>query len=274
MIRSSAILVYDALKTLALMAADKLPELEWLVYEVTDACNSRCKHCNIWRSKSTKDLLTPEEIKEVFSDNLFKNLKYMIITGGESFLRKDLEDIILSIHEVLPNTRMTLSTNGLLPERVIDVVKTAIKNNICIDVGISLDGIGEKHDFIRGVKGNFEKVDSLLQELLILKKEQGDRFTVTIAHTLSNLTADLLLETAKYAKNLNLDFLTQMCEEFSYYSNLGDIKQSNNNNYKQIQAVKQLPPSIHNEILLKTLRHHKPIKFRCFSMKTFFLLRN
>lgn len=271
LIRSGVTVVYNAFKSLTLMAVNKLPKLERLVFEVIDACNSRCKHCNIWRSKPTENILTPKEIEKIFSDNLFKDLKYIIITGGEPVLRNDIEDVILSIHKVIPNAKITLSTNGLLPQRVIDVVMTAIKNDICIDVGVSLDGIGEKHDFIRGVRGNFEKVDHLLRELSTLREGYKDKLAVTVGHTLSNLTADTLRETVAYAQRLNLGFLTQMYEEFPYYSNLSRIKQSSN--YELIRAIQQLPPSLHNEILLKSLKRRKPVKFRCFSMRTFFLLR-
>lgn len=272
MLRNLLKLSLKSCKSQMLMATNKLPKLEWMVYEVTDACNSRCKHCNIWKLKPTRNLLTPKEIEKVFSDKFFSDLKYIIITGGEPFIRKDLEDVILSIHKVLPNTRMTLSTNGLLPQRVIDIVKNILNYDLCFDVGVSLDGIGEIHDSIRGMDGNFEKVDNLLQELSKLRNGKEDKFTVTVAHTLSHLTVDTMMDTARYAKKLNLGFLTQLCEEFSYYDNFANVGQSEN--HKQINAINQLPPSIHNELLIKSLRFNKPVKFRCFSMRTFFLLRS
>jgi MoaA/NifB/PqqE/SkfB family radical SAM enzyme len=260
-----------AIQNQIMASSGKLPKLERVVYEVTDACNSKCMHCNIWRSKPTKNPLTPDEVKSVFTDPLFRDVTYMIITGGEAFIRNDLDQIILAIHEVLPNVRMTLSTNALLPERVIDVVKKILPYNLKFDVGISLDGIGKKHDEIRGIEGNFNKVNRLLEELNAMRKGHESRFDVTVAHTLSKHTADSVLDASEHAKKYNVGFLTQLCEEFSYYDNVSNME--NKNNDDQIQSVRRLPPSIHNEILIKALKYDRPVNFKCFSLRTYFLLR-
>jgi MoaA/NifB/PqqE/SkfB family radical SAM enzyme len=47
-----------------------------------------------------------------------------------------------------------------------------MKNGITLDVGVSLDGIGEVHDKIRGVPGNFAKADWLLHKLVELKNKK------------------------------------------------------------------------------------------------------
>lgn len=240
----------------------------WIVFEVTDACNSRCKHCNIWRKKPTKDILTYKEIEKTFSDELFRDLEMIILTGGEPSLRRDLKDIILAIHKILPKTKIWLSINGLLPQRVINVVKVAVKHDISIGVGVSLDGIGEKHDLIRGVKGNFEKVDYLLNELIALRDDNRGKKDLAVGFTLSDITLHSLRETKAYAERLNVSFIVQMYDETPYYHNIGRNLVSNG----LIKAVQSLPWSPSHEMWLKALMG-KSIKYPCFAMYTFCVLR-
>jgi len=261
--------VYGA-KNLILRATSESLRPKWLWFGITDKCNSRCIYCDIWRKKPTKDVLTPEEIEKTLSDPIFRDVEYILNSGGESTLRRDLEDIILAEHKALPKARIQLSTNGLLPDRVINVVKSAITHNINIDVGTSLDAIGEEHDSIRGVKGNFEKVDWLLHELVALRENYGNKISVGFGFTLTNRTLPYLEEVRAYAQRLNVDCLVQWYNESSFYSNTGKNLSSNDDSITK--AIQSLPNSITREMWLKWLMG-KPIKFQCFAMYTFCVLK-
>ena len=87
-------------------------------------------------------------------------------------LRPDIVDFYLAIHRALPNTQLYLSTNGIAVDRILKVVNEVISHGIFLKIGISVDGIGEKHDKVRGIKGNFESVDRLLRELIAIKEKQ------------------------------------------------------------------------------------------------------
>jgi len=243
----------------------------WLWFEVTDRCNSRCIHCAIWRKKPTKDVLTPEEIEKTLSDRLFRDVECILNAGGEPTLRRDFNEIILAEHKALPKARLTLSTNGLLPERAIDTVEFAIQHNINIGVGISLDAVGEKHDLIRGVKGNFEKVDWLSHKLVALSKKYGnEKISSIFGFTLSDQTLPFLEDVKAYAKNLGIELLVQWYSQSSFYDNIGEDLATNNGS--MVEAVQSLPYPILRELWLKWLAG-KPIKFHCFAMDTFCALR-
>jgi MoaA/NifB/PqqE/SkfB family radical SAM enzyme len=261
----------NVMHTLINQATKQLPKIHGIVYEVTDKCNSKCMHCNIWKNDQKKELLTKKELIPLLKEDLLKELKNLILTGGEPILYKNLGELILIIHKHLPNTRITLSTNGLLPDKVLHVVKMALENNIGIDVGVSLDGLGKKHDEIRGVKGNFKRVDYLLNSLKELSDRFGNHLNVVVGHTLSGITYSSLIETMNYVNRLNFPFFTQLCEEFSYYGNTNKIMKTDNE--KLIKVIKKLPLSLHNECIHKSLKSSKKIRFKCSSMKTFFLLK-
>ncbi len=244
---------------------------KWVVLMITDRCNSRCNHCNIWRKKPTENPLTPEEIENVFRDKLFRDVKYIIGTGGEATVRDDLEKIYLGLHKALPKARLQLSTNALLPERTIKLVNTAMQNDINLDVGVSLDGIGEAHDRIRGVKGNFEKADWLLHKLVDMRKKYKDKLGVVAGIVISDLTIDSLQGVRDYTKKLNIDLVEAWYNISSFYGNYTEEDKTKIKE-KIIEAVKTQPPSPLQERWLLYL-NGKSIKFSCFALNTFFVLK-
>lgn len=266
-IKRFPVMMMSGLKNSVLKAINSPLKPRGLNFPVTDRCNSRCTHCNIWRKKPTKDPLKLKEIAEMFSDPLFSKIEYIINTGGEAVLRKDIKEIILVEHELLPKAKIQLSTNGLLPERVIEVVEFAIMHNINLDVGVSLDGIGEKHDLVRGVKGNFEKVNMLLWKLTKLRRAYGeDKISPGIAFLLHNLSLPFLEDINIYAKQLNVDLLVQRYSEAPFYDNVG--KNLTANSEDLIKAVQSQSFGVTYELWLKSLQG-MPFKFPCFAMNTF-----
>lgn len=274
--KSWATLVKNAAVNITQKATNTLPTLEYIVYEVTDACNSRCQHCYIWKHTPSKDMLTAKELGDMLSKDFFSDLKVLLLTGGEAVLKKDIKEIIATIHKVRPNVQITLSTNALWPERVLEVVNHAIDNNVKLSVGISLDAIGKRHDEIRGVEGNFKKVNYLIGELIKLKeKDQNNIGAIVVGHTLSNLSTDTLQDVLDYAQKSKIGFITQLHEEFDYYHNEDEDNAIQNyrsaDNLTLINTVNSLKPSFHNEMLLSSLKH--TLKYRCASMRSFFLLK-
>ena len=62
---------------------------------------------------------------------------------------------------------INIPTNGILPTIPNQVERIAgLSPRTQIIINLSLDGVGEKHDFIRGVPGNFKKLEQCLEQLL------------------------------------------------------------------------------------------------------------
>jgi len=244
----------------------------WVVLMTTDRCNSRCSHCNIWREKKVDKILTPQEIERIFSDKLFENVKYVLCTGGESTTRDDIEEVFLALHRAIPKATLQLSTNAILPERTIKLVDTAMKNGINLDVGVSLDGIGEVHDKIRGIPGNFQKADWLLHKLVELRDNKyHNRLSIAAGIVVSDLTADTFYEVREYAKKLNILLVEAWYNSSSFYSNQNDKDKTKTMN-KLIEIIKSQPPSLLQEKWLGYLAG-KSLKFPCFAMNTFCVIK-
>lgn len=243
----------------------------WLVFMVTDACNSRCIHCNIWKKKPTQNLLTPSEIERIFKEDLFKDVRYVICTGGEVSTREDLKDVFLSLHKALPNATLQLSTNGLLPNRIIELVEFLMKHDINLDIGVSLDGIGDKHDRIRGIKGNFERVNFLLHKLIELREKYRGKLRISVGLVVSDLTIESINDVRKYADKLGIDITEAWYNTSSFYDNC-----NNNDKAKMKDKMKEIvnsqKPSLIREKWLKWL-DGKSIKFPCFALHTFCVIK-
>lgn len=135
-----------------------------LVLSVTYRCNSRCLTCNVWRKGADAEVcpyseeLSLEEWRRIFA-HLGRTPLYLTFSGGEPFLRRDLADIVISAYEVCRPSAITIPTNGLLPERVMEETEriAAACRDTNVGLNLSLDGLGEQHDRIRGVPGNWER---------------------------------------------------------------------------------------------------------------------
>jgi AdoMet-dependent heme synthase len=151
---------------------------------VTNRCNSHCIMCNIWKTAGympniQTHELSHQQIVHLLSNPLFSELVELDLTGGEPHLRNDLVDIALGIARLKMNhlTRLRsiiITSNGFSTEKIIsnyrDILAALNGTNIDLVGVISLDGIGDIHDQIRGTKGAFKLVSETIKRLTVLKR--------------------------------------------------------------------------------------------------------
>jgi radical SAM protein with 4Fe4S-binding SPASM domain len=118
--------------------------------------------CNIWafyRGREGKEKLAAElsldQVRELFDRPVFSELDEVIVTGGEPFLRPDLEEMFVYFRTRFPRAAVTLITNGI---KIVDILAGHEAELPWTTLLFSVDGIGETHDAIRGVRGNFNEV--------------------------------------------------------------------------------------------------------------------
>jgi len=134
---------------------------------VNDICNSKCQMCSIWKRKRDKEF-TPKELAEILRDSLFSNLRYVGVSGGEPTLRKDLPEIFRVIANKKPPILGTgIITNAIIKDDVISKILSSAKlcreANVPFNIMVSLDGIGEIHDKVRGRRGNFNSAVAVIR---------------------------------------------------------------------------------------------------------------
>jgi MoaA/NifB/PqqE/SkfB family radical SAM enzyme len=128
-----------------------------LTFSVTYRCNAKCRTCNVWK-KRVEDLTLPEYTRLFAS--LGRSLYWATFSGGEPFLRPDLPDIIIACYERCRPAIVNIPTNGLLKARILEGVARIVRlaPGINLVVNFSLDGVGDRHDELRGVPGNYERM--------------------------------------------------------------------------------------------------------------------
>jgi len=132
------------------------------VLAVSYRCNARCLICQIWKLKPEPEL--PAKAYR----RLPGSLQEINLTGGEPFLRDDLPELVAAVKAACPRARLTLISNGLLPERIQRLLPVLHRLDPKLGLGFSLDGIGEVHDRVRGVPGAYDRVRSSLDLALRL----------------------------------------------------------------------------------------------------------
>ncbi|MBP1618378.1 MAG: radical domain protein [Bacteroidetes bacterium] len=166
----------------------------------TYRCQMRCKMCNIWKYPT-------DEFKEITARDLeiLPKLKFVNVTGGEPFQRRDLEDIISVAFEKAP--RVVISTSGWHYERIIALAKKYPN----IGIRVSIEGLSQLNDDLRGKEGGFDHGIKLLLKL----REMGVK-DIGFGITVSNRNSNDMLWLYRLAKELKLEFATASFHN-SYY---------------------------------------------------------
>ncbi len=167
---------------------------------VTSKCNARCQHCFYWSElNKKKDELTLDEIKKISKS--MPSFFFLIISGGEPFLRDDLDEIIKTYYENNNIGNLTIPTNGFLTEKIQSTAKKILEScpNLFFNISLSLDGIGKDHDDLRGVDGLFDRVERTYLKLSELKKDYKN-FDVEFLTTISKLNQTKLKLISNYVR--------------------------------------------------------------------------
>lgn len=164
-----------------------------IILFVTDSCNLKCKHCFLPRDGSSSgNYLSLETIQDVADS--FDSMSSVSITGDEPFLREDLYDICRIFSE---NTeRIIISTNGSMPEKIKAEAKMISRLGNKLEVQISLDGLKDTHNFIRGEE-IFQKTLETIREL-----KKIPRVYLKINTTVTSENVDELYELSELVDEL------------------------------------------------------------------------
>ncbi len=144
-----------------------------IIWNFTNRCNLSCRHCYSYADPNSKDFLTTKFILNSIEDLKRAGVRFVIFSGGEPLIRKDIFDIADKMRE--EGIITYLSTNGLyINEKNVD--KIIEKFNY---IGISIDGIKEVHDRFRGLEGAYEKSINAIKLIQVHGGNAGIRFTMT-----------------------------------------------------------------------------------------------
>lgn len=176
------------------------------VVALTYNCNSRCEMCDIWKIRDAQSL----SILEL--EKLPASLRDVNLSGGEPFLYVDLPEAVATVARACPKARIVISSNGFATGLILSQMKEILKIKPDIGVAISIDGIGEMHNEIRGIPGGFERCLATVRGL----KELG-MTNLRLAFTLMDKNVNHLARVYDLSRELGVEFAHSFAQSSDFY---------------------------------------------------------
>ncbi len=198
--------------------------LQHIILHVTNRCNFRCKHCFV--DFTPADDLPIERIRTLSQE--VGPLFWMDIGGGEPFLRRDLAEIV----SLFDTKVVTIPSNGSLADRMLPQLAEMKKTTDAeVVLSLSLDGLKDTHNSIRGKKDSWDQVWSMFEEV-----RQLGGISVKINTVINNENFDEIIPLMEQVRHEGADF-------HSVFLVRGETL-SDEINLPPIQDLRQLGPEI------------------------------
>ena len=136
--------------------------------------------------------MATDELLRFISKN--RETSWLDLTGGEIFLRQDLDDILDAITASWSNlVILHFPTNGSLTDRIVSTAaRLAAKSRARLIITVSLDGDEQLNDEVRGVRGGYRRQ---IETFNALRRIRGIR--AVFGMTVSSFNAGHFLQTFK-----------------------------------------------------------------------------
>ncbi len=168
---------------------------------VTYRCNARCNMCNRYKKPSQ-----PEEEISLETIKKLPPMYFTNITGGEPFIRTDLKEIVRELRK--KSDRIVISTNGFFTDRIVELCREFPD----IGIRISIEGLEETNNQIRGLEDGFNRGYSTLKKLV----EMGMK-DVGFGMTVQDLNAKDLVALYDLSNEMNMEFATASLHNSFYF---------------------------------------------------------
>ena len=172
------------------------------LFFLTYRCSSRCKTCTLWQRTNRAGELTLQEWRDAVDMSAALGARNYELFGGDALLRPDVLIPLTAYIKSKAGLFCDLPTNcNLMTQKIArDLVDAGIDN-----VWISLDGIADDHNRIRGREMTFDKVDQSIKWFREARGS-GKRPFFHVNTTISNLNYDVFDKVLYYAEEKGLDF--------------------------------------------------------------------
>lgn len=133
-----------------------------VVWEITLACDLKCLHCGSRAGRRRPDELSTAECLDLVAQLARLGTREVTLIGGEAYLRRDWVEIVRAVRAHGMDCAMQTGGLHLNEERIRQAAEAGIQA-----IGVSVDGLEDLHDRLRGVKGSFA---AAFEALRLLRK--------------------------------------------------------------------------------------------------------
>jgi MoaA/NifB/PqqE/SkfB family radical SAM enzyme len=180
-----------------------------IVFLLTELCNARCVHCDIWKNKGKEDGPTPEQWKQVLSDlRSWLGPVQVVFSGGEALLKPYTIDLVA--HSSSIGLYQEILTHGYWRDQS-KIEQLAMARPARVTV--SLDGLGEVHSRVRGKDDFFEKTNTTISTLQRVRKEKGIDYVIRLKTVVMSHNIDNICDIAHFANQDGMHVFYQPIEQ-------------------------------------------------------------
>lgn len=168
---------------------------------VTYRCNARCNMCDCFKDPTRPDEELTLDVIRKLPEMAFTN-----ITGGEPFVRQDIPAIVRELYK--KSDRIVISTNGYFTDRIIALCKEFPQ----VGIRISIEGLKETNDAIRGIPDGFNRGYQTLKTLVDMGHPD-----VGFGMTVQDMNSKDLVALYKISDELKMEFATATLHNSFYF---------------------------------------------------------
>lgn len=176
---------------------------------LTERCNARCIHCDIWKNKGAEKSPELDEWKTVLRDlRNWLGPVHVVISGGEALLKRYALDLVEYGSEL--GLFIELLSHGFWTDQSKFERLALAKPG---RVTFSFDGIGDTHNRVRGRDNFFDKTSQSIQTLSKARKEHRLNFSIRLKTVIMEQNLDDVVRVAEYADKNGLEVFYQPIEQ-------------------------------------------------------------
>ncbi len=181
----------------------------WISILLTERCNARCCHCDIWKNRGKEDSPSAEQWKSTLSDlRSWLGPVHVVITGGEALLIPFAGEVIR--HGCSIGLNMEILTHGYWHEQ--SRVEAMARANPW-RITLSVDGLGEVHSRVRGREGFHERTFATIHNLIRMRREEHLGYSILLKTVIMRHNLDQLSPIARFAADNGLRVFYQPIEQ-------------------------------------------------------------
>jgi MoaA/NifB/PqqE/SkfB family radical SAM enzyme len=181
----------------------------FIAFLLTERCNARCVHCDIWKNKGKEDSPGIDEWKKVLRElRSWLGPVGIVFTGGEALLYPQTLELVP--YAISLGFSLEFLTHGYWGDQA-KIERLALTNPWRITV--SVDGVGAAHSKIRGREDFFERTSQTLDTLVRIRSQHHLTFRVRLKTVVMEHNLDDLCEVARFATRDGMEVFYQPIEQ-------------------------------------------------------------
>jgi MoaA/NifB/PqqE/SkfB family radical SAM enzyme len=176
---------------------------------MTERCNARCIHCDIWKNRGKEDRPSQEQWQTLLEDlRVWLGPVQVVFSGGEALLNPVTIELVRYASSI--KLFVELLTHGFWQDQnKIEMLVAARPGRVTI----SLDGVGSVHNTVRGREGFFDRTEKTIQTLLRMRKASAPHLTIRLKTVIMKQNLADVCNVARFAQRHGVEVFYQPIEQ-------------------------------------------------------------